>query len=196
MTSPRAGSPPLPRWVAATEAVAHRVPSAMALASGAGFLFLAFYITYDVLGRHYGFAYSGVTDEMSGYVLAFAGTWGLAHALRIGAHVRIDLLLPLVPRRPRAWLDMTNTALIGLFAGMLAWYSWLSALESLDIDARGIGLLQAPLALPQALMATGLTALAVEAALLIVVAVAHYRAGDLPGGDDPSIDDADGVRGI
>ena len=70
------------------------ISRAAAWVGGATFLVLCFYITIDVLGRRYGGPYSGVTDEISGYVLAIAGTLGLAHAMRVGAHVRIDLLLP------------------------------------------------------------------------------------------------------
>jgi TRAP-type C4-dicarboxylate transport system permease small subunit len=32
-----------------------------------------------------------VTDEISGYLLALAATWGFAFALRTGGHVRVDV---------------------------------------------------------------------------------------------------------
>ena len=49
--------------------------------AGALFFGLAFFITYDVLARKWGDAIglptSRVTDELSGYILVLAATWGL-----------------------------------------------------------------------------------------------------------------------
>ena len=102
------------------------ISRAAAWVGGATFLVLCFYITIDVLGRRYGGPYSGVTDEISGYVLAIAGTLGLAHAMRIGAHVRIDLLLPRFSPAVRYFLNLTNAATIAFFAILLTWYGWAS----------------------------------------------------------------------
>jgi TRAP-type C4-dicarboxylate transport system permease small subunit len=194
-------SRPVPPWLIALEGASSVISTAMAYLSGAAFLLLSFYITYDVLGRRYGFTYSGVTDEMSGYVLAVAGTGGLAYALRIGAHVRIDLLIPMMPRKARAILNLGNIALIGLFAGQLAYYSWLSAIESFEIGARGISLLQAPLAIPQSLMAAGLTALALQAVVILAADISRFIlfGGDVVAGPDPGSPteaETEGIRGV
>ena len=54
----------------------------------AGMLFtiLAFFITYDVIARKWGHVLgiptTRVTDEISGYIMALAVTWGFAYTLR------------------------------------------------------------------------------------------------------------------
>lgn len=153
------------------EAVARHLTEAMAYISGAAFLLLSLYITWDVLGRKFGFPYSGVTDDVSGYTLAVAGTWAMAHTMRTGGHVRIDILLHLFPPRLRTILSAWGLAMAAWFSGMLAMYSWSLAQESYEIDARGISMLQAPLAIPQALVALGLTVLTAQTALLCLLTI-------------------------
>jgi len=144
----------------------------MAYFSGALFLLVAFYTTVDVVGRHFG-VFSAVTDEVSGYVLAVGTMFGLAYALKIGGHVRIDVLLHLMPPRLRASMDSIALALMGLFAFVLALFSWRTALQSWEIKARALGLLGAPLYIPQFLMAIGISILFLEAVVMLGVRVAE-----------------------
>ena len=176
------------------------ISAAAAWTGGAAFLVLCFYITADVLGRRYGGLYSGVTDEISGYILAIGGTLGLAHAMRVGAHVRIDLLLPRFPPVVRYFLNLTNAATIAFFAILLAWYAWLSTLYSFEIDARSITELRTPLIIPQSLMALSFTLLAMQSLVVIAGGILKLRvlgaaawADDLPGDPDP---DAEEIRGV
>lgn len=143
------------------------VSAVAAWIGGASFFALCFFITIDVLGRRFGGPYSGVTDEISSYALAIGGTLGLAHAMRIGAHVRVDLLLPRFPPSARYFLNMANGATIAFFAILLAWYGWVSTLYSLDIDARSITVIRTPLFIPQSLMAISFTLLATQATVLV-----------------------------
>ncbi|MDB5510692.1 MAG: transporter small permease subunit [Enterovirga sp.] len=169
----RPEDPALSRGVRTVEAAIHRLTEGMAYLSGAAFLILSFYMTWDVLGRKFGFPYSGVTDDVSGYTLAIAGTWAMAHALRTGGHVRIDVLMPFFSPRVREVLAAWGLAMATVFTGMLTYYSWGLAQESFDMDARGISMLQAPLAVPQALVAIGFTILTVQAVLLLVLALTN-----------------------
>lgn len=57
--------------------------------SGSLFALAAFFIIYDVLARKWGYligiSSTRVTDEISGYILVLAGTWGMAiHSERKG----------------------------------------------------------------------------------------------------------------
>jgi len=157
------------RWlVAGILRLVDAAAQAMAWLSGLTFLLLAFYITIDTLGRSFGGPYSGFTDDVSAFALAAAGTWGSAYALQVGAHVRIDLLLPHLPRPLRGWLDQLAIVLAGLFAALLASYAWELVAGSWRLGARSISVLQAPLVVPQSLLAFGLTMLAVQAATLLL----------------------------
>ncbi len=146
--------------------------------SGASFFVLSLYITYDALARHFHLPYSGITDEVSSYVLAVGGSWGLAYGLKVGAHVRIDLLIGLAGPALRRALDIAAGALTLVFAALLAWYAWGQAAESFDLDTRSITVLRAPLAIPQLMVAVGYGLLAIQAASMLFRGIAPGVGGD------------------
>ena len=150
----------------------------LAYLAGASFLLVALYITYDALARHFGLAYSGVNDEISAYVLGVAGTWGMAYALQVSAHVRIDLVIAHVGPRARHMFDILAGGTTLAFAGLLAYYGWAQAAEAYEIGTRSITVLRAPLAVVQALIAVGYTLLAIQAASLLARGVALGVGGD------------------
>jgi TRAP-type C4-dicarboxylate transport system permease small subunit len=173
------------------------ISRAAAWVGGATFLVLCFYITIDVLGRRYGGPYSGVTDEISGYVLAIAGTLGLAHAMRIGAHVRIDLLLPRFSPAVRYFLNLANAATIAFFAILLTWYGWASTLYSFEIDARSITVLRTPLIIPQGLMAVSFTLLTLQSLAIVLEGILKVKAlGSAAWADSASEPDSEEIHGV
>jgi TRAP-type C4-dicarboxylate transport system permease small subunit len=149
----------------------NRLAIAMAYLSGLGFLLAAVYIAVDVLGRKFVGVSSGVTDELGGYSLVFGATAALAFALATGAHVRIDVLMPYLPRRVQGMLSYAAYLAMAVFAALLAWYSWKLAIDSFLGDARATSILQTRLFVPQGLMALGFTLLAVEASVMLVAGV-------------------------
>ncbi len=152
----------------------------MAVLSGVVFLAVSFYITLDVIGRKFFHLSSAVTDEMGGYALAFGSMWALAWTLRSGGHVRIDVVLPHLPPLLRNALDYLAMAIMAFFAVMVGTYAWRLALESFNTDARAMSFLRTPLWGPQGLLALGLSVLALEAVVLLVVGVVEsLRAGRL-----------------
>jgi TRAP-type C4-dicarboxylate transport system permease small subunit len=167
------------------------ITHAMALASGAVFLAVSFYITIDVVGRKFFGRSSAVTDEMGGYALAFGSMWALAWTLRSGGHVRIDVILPKLPPVLRNVLDYLAMGVMVLFASVVATYAWTLAYESFDTDARAMSFLRTPLYAPQGLLALGLSVLAVEAAVILLVgiveSVAAGRLVTLPVGHDEEV---------
>jgi TRAP-type mannitol/chloroaromatic compound transport system permease small subunit len=149
------------------------VTLAMAYGSGMLFLLASFYVAADAVGRTFFHVSTAVTDEFGGYALALGGMFALAHTLRVGAHVRIDVLLPHLPHRLQIVLDYVAMAGMALFAAMLAIYTWRLALESLATDARAMSFLRTPLFPPQALVAVGFTVLCLQALAILAVGVAE-----------------------
>ena len=147
--------------------------------SGALFIFMAFFITYDVLARTWGsqvgLPTTRVTDEISGYILALAATWGLAYTLRMDAHVRIDVLLPYMPPRLRAFVDVLTLLCMGFFATMVSWKTWVLVLDSLDNDIRSSTYLLTPLFFPQAIVGLGFSLLALTALCMAMAAVLQSK---------------------
>lgn len=135
----------------------------MAYFCGALFLLLAFYTTFDVIARRYGGWYSGVTDEMSEYALALGASWALAYTLKAGGHVRVDIMLPYFPRKVRRLLDALAMAVMAVFATTVSMYLWKLVGSSYAIGATGHSIIQTPQWLPQAMMASGYSFLALVA---------------------------------
>jgi len=145
------------------------VTRAMAYGSGVLFLLVSFYVAGDAVARTFFHASTAVSDEFGGYVLAVGAMWALAHTLRVGAHVRIDILLPHLPARVQILLNYTAMAGMAAFSAMVSVYTWRLALESLATDARAMSFLRTPLFPPQALVAIGLTTLCLQALAIIGV---------------------------
>jgi TRAP-type C4-dicarboxylate transport system permease small subunit len=159
------------------KALLGRLTYAMAWLSGASFLLLSFYMTADVIGRYTGTYYTGVTDDISVYVLAVGGTWAMAEALRAGAHVSVDIVVHSLPARLRAVLATLSLAATTVFCAILSYYAWILALESHELGTRSITMLQAPLEIPQALMALGLSVLTLQALITTLVLAFGQRTG-------------------
>lgn len=151
------------RILAATDVVAR----AMAYTSGAAFVLLALYMTADVTGRKFVGVSSAITDEVGGYALAFGGMWALAWTLRSNGHVRIDVLLPYLPARVQWALGYASLAIMALFAGAVALYTWQLAVDSWVTDTRATSFVRTPLFVPQGLMAIGVSVLTLETLVLL-----------------------------
>jgi TRAP-type mannitol/chloroaromatic compound transport system permease small subunit len=142
---------------------------------------LAFFVTYDVLARKWG-SYLGlpttrVTDEISGYMLALAATWGFAYALRTDAHVRVDVMFPYMGRRLKGVMDFIALILMALFATIIAWKIWVLVLDSMESGIKSSTYLLTPLYIPQGILGVGFSLLAVAA---VFMALALLLGWDLP----------------
>jgi TRAP-type mannitol/chloroaromatic compound transport system permease small subunit len=147
--------------------------------SGLLFLVLAVFVTYDVIARKWGvylhLPTTRVTDEISGYILALAATWGLAYTLRTDAHVRIDVLLPYLPRRWRAFADFLAVVLMGFFAGLISWKIWALVLDSFESGIRSSTYLLTPQWIPEGILGIGFSLLTLASAAMAVSMVAEWR---------------------
>ena len=130
--------------------------TAMGILAGWGFVLCAFFIAAEVLARAFLRVSTGSTVEISGYMLAFGLSWGLAHTLTHRGHVRIDILINRLPRRARVPLHLCSLALLAVFIGFLAYGAWMLVDESLLFGASDISAMRIPLAIPQGLWAGGI----------------------------------------
>jgi TRAP-type mannitol/chloroaromatic compound transport system permease small subunit len=87
------------------------VATAMGVVAGWGFVLCAFFIAFEVLARAFLHVTTGSTVEISGYMLAFGLSWGLAHTLTERGHVRIDVLINRMPRHARVPLHLLSLGL-------------------------------------------------------------------------------------
>jgi TRAP-type mannitol/chloroaromatic compound transport system permease small subunit len=135
--------------------------------AGGMYVVLAFFVTYDVLARKWGallgLPTTQVTDEISGYMLALAATWGFGYALRSGAHVRIDVLFPYLAPRLKVAVDVIAAVLMAVFAAIVAWKVWVLVADSWESGVRSSTYLLTPLWVPQGILGVGFALLAVAA---------------------------------
>ena len=154
--------------------------------AGALYILLSFFVTYDVLARKWGsdvgLPTTRVTDEISGYMLALAATWGFAFALRTGGHVRIDVVFPYLARGLRTAVDVIAQVLMAVFASVISWKIWSLVADSLQNDMRSSTYLVTPLYIPQGILGVGFSLLALAAAFTAVAILAGWESAEASAG--------------
>jgi len=82
-----------------------RVNKGVALCVGAGLLICAAFVLTDIIMRRFGTSLGG-TEEIAGYAMALATSWGMSYTLLEMGHVRIDILRSQVDSFKRALFDV------------------------------------------------------------------------------------------
>lgn len=154
------------------------VATGMGIVAGWGFVLCAFFIAFEVLARALLRVSTGSTVELSGYMLAFGLSWGLAHALAQRSHVRIDIMINRLPRPMRVPLHLLSLALLAVFVGFVAYGACMLVDESLLFNATDISALRTPLAIPQGLWAAGLVVFLLLIICMLIENLLLALAGD------------------
>jgi TRAP-type C4-dicarboxylate transport system permease small subunit len=148
---------------------------------GALILLAAVLIGIDVLMRKFLVRSIGGADELAGYALAIGTVWGLGAALIDRAHIRIDSLYVLFPRKLRLLLDLAALVLFVAFFAMMTWHGFGVVSQSWTSSSRSQSALETPTVIPQALWIVGLLGFVVVGVLLLLHAVTMIVRGDLAG---------------
>lgn len=127
-------------------------------------------ICVEVIGRKIGFSL-GATLEISSYILAISISWGLANALSVRQHVRIDLLVSRAPLGLRQYLHAAALIAMLAWALLLAYGAVMLVLESYDFGATDRSTLSIPLIGPQGLWAAGIVFFVVFITVLLTEVV-------------------------
>ena len=155
-----------------------RLADGLAIAIGAALLLYCFAVGIEILGRRFfGFSLQGV-DEIGGYLMALIVAIGFTSALYGNAHIRIDILLPRLPRRVVLWLTVAALAAMTVYALLLVWQGGSVLMHSYRLKAVAPTPLLTPLALPQALWVAMLFFFLAAAATLFVQVLALAFRGD------------------
>ena len=161
-----------------------------AVAVAAGFLLLACVtITIvDLLLRRFGASLGG-TDEISGYVMAIATSWGMSYSLTALSHVRIDLLRAKVNIAKAAIFDVIAMLSLAATTVFVAQKSWSVLSKTLSTGARANTPLETPLWIPQTLWWAGWLWFAISAVILSIAIIFYLIKGNAS-----EIDNIAGVR--
>lgn len=154
----------------------------IAILVGIGLLACVAFILADIVLRQLGSSLGG-TDEISGYVMAIATSWGMAFTLIELGHVRIDLLRSRLASRGRAALDLLAMLSLAVTVTLIAFRGWPVLARSLENSSRANTPLETPLALVQAPWLAGWIWFAVAAWLTILAATLMLLRKDFDGSE-------------
>jgi TRAP-type C4-dicarboxylate transport system permease small subunit len=156
----------------------HRLAQAGLWFGGALVLLAAFIIAVDVVLRRLFNVSIGGADELAGYALAIGTAWGLGAALLDRAHIRIDSVYLLFPRRVRHLLDAIGVIVLVGFFFLVAWHGGGVVAQSWMSGSRSQSDLQTPTVVPQVLWLAGLVAFVVVGLALLMRALMLLARGD------------------
>ncbi|MGJ8544532.1 MAG: TRAP transporter small permease subunit [Sulfitobacter sp.] len=161
----------------------------LAIAAGLLLLLSVVVTLYDVFARPFGLSIGG-TDELSGYAMAIATSWGVSYALTALAHVRIDLVRARGTAAVRAWFDAVSILSLAAVAVTVAYRAWPVLAKSIKNNSSANTTLETPLWIPQSLWMAGWAWFAISAVLLSVAVLLF-----LAGGKHDEIEEFAGSRG-
>jgi len=106
------------------------------LLAGAAIGLLALLISADIFGRNLGLFNFPWLLEVSEYCLYVATFLAAPWVLRLGAHVRVDVLIEALPARAAAWLERLADTIGLAVSAVLLWYGWLAAYDAFRLGSR------------------------------------------------------------
>lgn len=122
-----------------------RLNHRIALLTGVLLMGCAAIVLADIVLRQLGSSFGG-TDEISGYVMAIATSWGMAFTLLELGHVRIDILRGRAGRLGRALFDLFAMLVLTGTVTLIAFKCWPVVERSLANSSRANTPLETPLA--------------------------------------------------
>lgn len=129
-------------------AILRRINKGVALLVGLGLLACAGFVLLDIVMRQIGTSLGG-TEEIAGYAMAIATSWGMGYTLLELGHVRIDLLRSRMQSFGRALFDVFAMVVMSGVVVTIAIKAWPVVERSLVNGSRANTPLETPLALVQ-----------------------------------------------
>lgn len=153
-------APRSPRHRSASRSAFDLVYRCSAALAGLAFVSIAALVVLQVVSRIAGFHLAGLVDYAT-YAMVAALFLGIGPALRRGSHVRVTLVLGVVPPKLRRAMELGCLAIGTGLMTCFAWYAVGLALNSWRFGLREMGLAATPLWIPQSAMALGGTVAAI-----------------------------------
>ncbi len=151
-----------------------RMNERLAVAAGILLLISVVVTLFDIIARRFHMALGG-TDELSGYAMAIATSWGISYALTNMAHVRIDLLRARCASRGQALFDTIAILSLAGVAIVIAYRVWPVLAKTIKFNSTANTTLETPLWIPQSLWLAGWLWFAVSS-IIIALSVLIYVA--------------------
>jgi len=128
----------------------------LAIASASLIVFVAVVLRYGL-----GLSVSAF-DEITRYLMVYITFIGASRLLHQDGHVSVEVLLVIVPRQLRRWIEAAAAIAGALFCMGLAWLGISMLAQSMAIDLRSMSALRMPMWLPQAAVPLGAALMALR----------------------------------
>lgn len=151
-----------------------RMNERVAIAAGTLLLVSVAVTLFDIVARPFQMSLGG-TDELSGYAMAIATSWGIGYALTSMVHVRIDLLRARCSSRGQALLDAIAILSLAGVAIVIAFRVWPVLAKTIKFNSTANTTLETPLWIPQSLWLAGWIWFAVSSTI-VAISVLNYVA--------------------
>jgi TRAP-type C4-dicarboxylate transport system permease small subunit len=112
-------------------------------------------VLVEVLARYLLQSPLSLADELGGYLLVSITFMGLGYTWKEGGHVRVELIINMLPEKPRAWLRFLTLLIAAAFCGPLILGSYNLLQDSLLFESRSGSWLRTPLVYPQSILLVG-----------------------------------------
>lgn len=153
-----------------------RLNERLAIAAGILLLVSVVVTLIDIIARPFEMSLGG-TDELSGYAMAIATSWGVSYALTSMAHVRIDLLRARCASRGQALFDTVAILALAGVAAVIAYRVWPVLAKTLKNGSTANTTLETPLWIPQTLWMAGWMWFAVSAIVIALSVITYVLTG-------------------
>jgi TRAP-type C4-dicarboxylate transport system permease small subunit len=150
----------------------------LAILGGVMLICSAVYTAAEVLARRFLALSLGGASEMAAYAFAISSAWAFSFSLLERAHIRIDALYQLASRPIRAFVDVVSVALLAVYAGMLAYFSYRLLEFAVVHHTKANTPLQTPIWIPLSLWYAGLILFLLVATFLTVRVTLALLRGD------------------
>lgn len=136
-------------------------------ASSLAILLSAFILTYEVIVRYILRIPTIWEIESSVYLTIMATYLGAAYGLKDGAHINIDLITRLLPKKFTEKLFLAASTISLVFCVLLAWKGWVMWWEATAKGWRSESLWGPPLTVPYFFLPLGMTLLSLQYVIAI-----------------------------
>ncbi len=148
--------------------------SGAAILAGLCLVGIAALVLVQIGGRLSGVFIRGI-DQIVGYLLAASTFLALAYTFATGGHVRVELVLEMLPAALRRRFELACLLGAAALVGYFAWHSVAMTWQSYVFKDVTVGLIAMPLWIPQSVMAVGLCILFLAVLDALVLSVRGCR---------------------
>jgi len=126
-----------------------RVSDAVGQVAGWIFFAIGLALTYDVCARFLFLSPTAWAGDVSTILQVWAVYLAMAHVLRTRSLIRITAFVRLGSPAMRKAADAFSILLIGVFSGLMAWYSLRIVIESIEQGRRAATMIETPTWVPE-----------------------------------------------